>query len=197
MTKETDEMLTKVSLKQRARSNMSATIDKHSRFPKRVYVGDWRTFFFFDSDWVFDMKFVDKIRQLLDIESGKCAVIVNLDEDVDAENSFFSFENETTHLDFQLFLNGTDLGGGWLHSVGRFGCVSDVGEWSIYCEKGSEIAVIAVRGNIRRDKYSQVVAAFKALPIDQAISMPLSYGFSERALSFEWRQELCIQFQNS
>jgi hypothetical protein len=44
------------------------------------------------------------------------------------------------------------------------------------------------------EKYKGVISQLKALPIDQAISIPLSYGFSDRVLSEEWRNELLRQY---
>jgi hypothetical protein len=176
------------------RANLNSTINTQCRFPKNIFLGRWSNFFFFDSDWIFDEKFTSKCRELLKKDGGQSAIIVNLDAKPGVGSSSFLVESETTDSEYQSFLVGASVGKGWLHSVDRFGCTSDVTEWCIYCEKRNEIAVFAVRSLSLVEKYKGVISQLKALPIDQAISIPLSYGFSDRVLSEEWRNELLRQY---
>lgn len=195
MSEESNGVPAKNGARQRAWANLNAAIDEHRRFPKNVFGGDWSVFFFFDSDWIFDAQFVQKARELLEIEDGKCVCITDLDAHHGLEGSSFFIEKETIGSDFQSFLNDPSIENRWVSSVDRFGCTSDKSKWCIYCEKRNEIAVIAVRDNSAIEKYWAVVTQFKALPIDQAIVMPVSYGFSEQALSSEWRDEFLKQYE--
>ena len=182
---------------ERALANLSASIDVNHRFPMKVFIGEWSGFYFFDSEWIFDAQFIEIARELLKIEGAQCACLVDLDMPTGLEESSFFIEGTVTSLEFQSFLSGssTAAGVGWVHSVDRFGGTSDGGKWCIYCEKRNEIAVIAIRCNDAQEKYLPALAQFRALPIDQAISRPLSYGFTERALSSDWRDELLKQYK--
>lgn len=187
-------MLDKNAADQRALANLSHAIEAGLRFPRNVFAGKWIGFFFFDADWVFDAQFVERIKELLKLEGGQAARIADLDATPNTAQSSFLIETNTSGSSYQSFLNGPSVGEGWLHGVGRFGCTSNLGEWCIYCEKGNEIAVVAVRGGQAETRYKAVIDQLKALPIDQAIAKPLSYGFSERAMSAEWRAEIAKQY---
>ncbi len=192
--KDMNDARTKDVARQKAFDHLSRAIQANCRFPSNVFSGTWSDFFFFDVDWIFDAQFVEKIIALSEVEGGQCACIVDLDVPLGSERSSFFIDKEITGLIYQSFLNGPSVGDGWLHGVDRFGCISDIGEWCIYCEKGNEIAVIGIRGNSSVEKYKLVLTKFKSLPIEEAIAQPLSYGFSDRALSPEWRNELLKQY---
>ena len=170
-----------------ARANLGVAIDTGRRFPENVFLGDWEAYWFFDSDWIFDEEFVERTKWLLTIEGGECACMADLEAPPARDDSQFLIEERITGQDFQLFLKGAGEGKGWVHSVGRFGCISDVGDWCIYCEKRNEIAVIALRSADGPRRYETALAGLNALPIEQALATRLSYGFSERALSPDWR----------
>jgi hypothetical protein len=194
MEKETNNMLAENAACQKALANLSRSLDASRRFPENVFSGKWGGFLFFDSDWIFEGPFVEVAKTLVEIEGGQCACISNLDEAAGADRSSFFIDQKIAGQDFQSFLQGPRIGDGWIYGVDRFGCISDVGQWCIYCERRNEIAVIAVRESRAVEKCGAAIAQFKAMPIDQAIALPLSYGFSERALSAEWRTELLKQY---
>lgn len=190
-----NDMPTKIVSRQQALFNLRNSIDAELRFPKNVFARNKSVFLFFDADWVFDAGFVAGVGHLLEIEGGICAPILDLDSIPDAKGSSFFIDKEIDGAAYQSFLNGSNDGGSWMNGVGRFGCTSDVGEWSIYCEKRTEIAAIAVRDDHALGKYARAIAQFKMLPIDQAVAKPLSYGFSDRALSAEWRSEFLRNYK--
>jgi hypothetical protein len=70
----------------------------------------------------------------------------------------------------------------------RFSCASDTGQWSFYCEKDNEIAVIAIRENRPKTGFDSIIQQFGAMPIGQAVENPLTYGLS--AGLPEWRATL-------
>lgn len=180
----------------KALTNLSDGIDAECRFPRNVFIGDWSDFFFFDSDWMFDPEFVERVKSFLDVENGVCACFSNLDAASDRkrqERQFF-IDQQTSPAAFQSLLRGDTPGSGWIHNIDRFGCTSDVSQWCIYCERGNEIAVIAIRQGISVKHYMSQIAQFKAMRIDEAIRHPLAYGFSARALSAPWRSEFIREY---
>jgi hypothetical protein len=178
---------------QRAFENVRRTIDSGQRFPNRVFLGNWEAFLFFDGDRMFDPNFVDCVKELLRVEGGLCACMSNFDasavEDAGAP-SFFVMDRQMTSDAFSAQLSVPSAAEGWIFGIDRFGCTSDVGNWSIYCEKANEIAVVAGRRGVSLGRCAAITEGLKALPIELAVARPLSYGFSARALSPEWRDRL-------
>jgi hypothetical protein len=65
----------------------------------------------------------------------------------------------------------------------------------MYCEPNNEIAVIGFRQAYAAARYSSAMARVHATRFEDAIrEPPLSYGFSERALSREWREEFLREY---
>ena len=54
----------------------------------------------------------------------------------------------------------------WLYLVDRYACASDVGSWSIYCEKEEDIAIFAIRRERDAEKFSTVMDSLRAKPIE-------------------------------
>jgi len=165
-------------------------------FPRNVFVGDWADFFFFDSDWMFDAQFVQPVKDLLDAEEGRCACLLNLDSAAvgTEQNGAFFIDQQTTPDVYQSLLKGEGPASGWVYDVARYGCASDKRMWCMYCEQASEIAVIAFRRPGASARYVSPIAQFHAARLDEAIKGSLSYGFSEHALSVQWRDELLREY---
>lgn len=173
-----------------ARENVRTGIDPNRRFPRNIFVGDWADYFFFDSDWMRESDFVDHVKAFLTIEGGQCACLWKLDSEDPNEPRFFFVREQTTAEAYGALLAGTTPGYGWLDGMERLACASDSAAWCIYCEPNNEIAVIAFRQADAGTRYSSAMAHVHATRFEDAIGEPpLSYGFSERALSREWRDE--------
>jgi hypothetical protein len=180
---------------QEARENVCAGVKPDCRFPRNIFVGDWSDFFFFDSDWMTQPDFVDHTKALLDVDGAKCACLWKLDSKDPNEPRFFFVREDTTADEYRTLLAGKTPGYGWLDAMERLACASDVGEWCMYCEPNNEIAVIAFRHLDVSDRYSSAMARVHATRFEDAIrEPPLSYGFSERALSREWRDEFLREY---
>ena len=177
-------------------ANVRHGINADRRFPKNVFAGDWNDFLFFDSDWMFDVEFVEHVKAFLNAEDGTCACLKNLDSAATGEGAEDSFlvDRQTTRGDYQSLLSGESPGTGWVFDFGRFGCASDKGLWCMYCERANEIAVIAFRHSSVVERYALPTAQFRAVRLTEAVAEPLSYGFSERALSVAWRNELLREY---
>jgi hypothetical protein len=163
---------------------MTDLVDISRRLPLNVFMGHWGGFFFFDSDWMFSDTFLESLQDLRRLERSECICIRSLDGP-----ALFLVEGQTTTADYGAVLAGTGPEDGLVYDFGRFACTSDIGEWAIYCERRNEIAVLAVKPGSTR-KYLSVLHALKAEPIAQAIRDEMSYGFSDRAISISWREEL-------
>jgi hypothetical protein len=117
-------------------------------FPYNVFKDSWGNFLFFDADAVFFGHFIWVVKDLLRIESAHSECLVNLSRksttDFD-EGACMCLHSETTTDQFQERIRaGGD--GAWLSDItDNYGCASDLGEWCIYCERQSEVAVIAIK----------------------------------------------------
>jgi hypothetical protein len=176
--------------------NVEKCLAPDVRFPRNVFVGQWDQFFFFDSDLLFDSAFVDQVKTLLDIEGAACACLVNLDISTETAggNRQFFIDRGTTPSSYKDLLRGEHPGQGWIYDIGRFGCVSDLRQWAIYCERNSEIATIAIRSQSAIDRYGLFLSRLNAMRVTDAVSKPISYGFSPEALSAEWRNVLLQEY---
>jgi hypothetical protein len=179
----------------RALVNLKTSIRPGCQFPENVFRGRWDEFFFFDSDLLFNSKFVDTAKALLEAEKGSCICLCNLDEASakdGRERACIGIDKRTSSEAYFSFLRGPSVGKGWLYRMEVFGCTSDVGSWCIYCEKGTEIAVIAVRDG--SPTVIHVITKFGALPLRKAIEKPTSYGLTPRALSPELRAKYLREY---
>ena len=141
-----------------ALSNVRRSIHSERRFPQNVFTGAWNEFLFFDSDWMRAADFVEHLKELLSAENGRCAAVVNLDRTSDdRERSPLFVHMDTTPNEYQILLGNPGVGTGWLVDLDRLACASNTGEWSMYCEPATEIAVVGFRQTLSQD-YRQVLA---------------------------------------
>lgn len=180
---------------ERAAKNLASTLATDRRFPANVFQGSWFTFFFFDPDLLFEPQFVERLRILLTTENGSAVCMRNLDiptvEGRSGQGSLF-LNRETTGETYLAKLQDTGPASGWLYRMDRYGCMSDVGKWCIYCERNNEIAVIAIRqGGV---SVSALEKHLHALPIERAIEKPASYGLSAGGLPLDWLNRLLKEY---
>lgn len=176
---------------------LRCTVQEVNRLPDNVFGGDWCSYLFFDSDWIFDAKFAGRVKEILAAEGGHSACISDIDLIDGVQEcgvNIFFFDEATDEQSYWRFLQGADVGAGWLFGVGRYGCISDSGRWCVYCEKRNEVAVIAFKDVGIWSVLSPIVCSFSAVPIDQAIAGSISYGFSSRAMSMEWKNTLRARY---
>jgi hypothetical protein len=167
------------------------------RFPRNIFVAGWSEFFFFDSDWMTEVEFVNHVKVFLNIEGSLCACLWRLDTDGTDEPSVLFVREQTSVAEYGGRLAGNSPGHGWLDAMPRLACASDVGEWCMYCEPNNEIAVIGFRQRAASARYAAAMAQFRAEPLDVAIKEPLSYGFSQVVLSPEWRDQFVREYAPS
>ena len=66
---------------------------------------------------------------------------------------------------YDAMLRRDRSGQGWLYGMDRYGCTSNRGGWSIYCEKGNDVAAIALRQSDDKGKYLEYLKQLHAEPI--------------------------------
>ena len=176
-----------------ALANINGSIDLSKRFPANIFVGNWGSYFFFDSDWIFDAEFANCLNQFCGIEDEQCICLTDVDIKSDIEQEgVLCIDRILTPDSYRLLLKGAVPASGWIYRVDRLACSSDVGQWCIYCERPNEIGVLAIRANAPAEQYEGALAILKAVPIERAIALPGSYGFSE--LPAHWQTEFVKQY---
>lgn len=180
----------------RAHSNLEAAIDRTTRLPKNVFKPGWGAFHLFNSDWMFEGAFVDKVRRMLQQEGSTCACIVNLDRDGCDALAAFAIEGSTTVQDYQRRLAGAGPGDGWVYDMDRFGCTSDSGTWFIYCERVSELAIVGFRAEALQERHQFVLAALHASRVSSTSASPSRFEFASHSISRAWQAEIIQNYKS-
>jgi hypothetical protein len=174
----------------RAYSNLEAAIDRNARLPRNVFRSGWANFYLFNSDWMFEGAFIEKVRTMLQHEGANCACIVNLDRDAGAAPATFAIETSTTVQEYQRRLAGAGPGDGWVYDMDRFGWTSDTGTWCIYCERASELAIVGFRVEAMQEQYQFVLALLHASRVASVGASPSRFEFAAHSISRAWQVEI-------
>jgi hypothetical protein len=166
-------------------------------FPANVFSGIWSSFLFFQSDRMFAAGFAEVVGDFLRAENSSVCCLLNLSEAVSLE-----FENAAavyldgmiTKADYQACLRGGGPATGWLYSMGRYGCASNKGEWDIYCEKDSDIAVVGLRNPNGLKKFRPAIQKLQAAPIEAVQNGELAALFPFSHMSPEWHRGLTLNY---
>ncbi|PMS11463.1 hypothetical protein C0Z17_15175 [Trinickia caryophylli] len=162
--------------------------------PENVFAGAWRTFLFCESDRIFDLGFVSVVIRLLERENSHVACLINLDETdvtrLEEGAATIFVDSSVTGIRYMGALEDRGAAGGWLYTVNRYICSSDIGEWCIYCEKDNDIAVVGLRdvGGVRG--FEQPLKKLGAKPIEELIDGGASPLFPFDHLIPSWREGL-------
>jgi len=172
------------------------SIDSAVRFPSQVFLGNWGAFLFCESGRVFSSGFAVIAAGLLHAEGAEVCCLLNLSETdrmvyEEAAMLFIDTEMESHTYDAALRRGGPAKG--WLFSMDRYGCASDRGGWSIYCERENDVAVIALRQPDDTETYAECLEQLHAEPIsvllETGFAAPVPFG----QLTEPWRRGL-VQF---
>ncbi len=170
--------------------NLTATLKVGERWPSRVFHEEWSNFYLFDSDWLFEGLAVEKVSRMLTIEGASCAGLFNLDRDVSEDGSHFVIDKQTTINEYQDRLRGSGPVDGWIYEMTRFGCISDIGFWCIYCERPSELAVVGFKRGVSPEAYQTVLESFHAGRAASVIAGEADYELSSHVISEKWKEEI-------
>ena len=124
--------------------NVVGALKFDRRFPENVFAGEWSDFLFFESDRMFAPEFAEVVGELLGSENAGVCCLLNLDQTRSLkfeEASAIFLDRMTTASEYAAKLRRGGPAVGWLYGMDKYGCASDVGDWSIYCEKQNDIAV--------------------------------------------------------
>ena len=83
----------------------------------------------------------------------------------------------------------------WLHSMDNYGCASEVGDWCIYCETQSDVAVIAMKTVETMKLNHTALRILGARPADQLWEPGPCLPVSEKAQL--WQQRVASQYTPS
>ena len=84
----------------------------------------------------------------------------------------------------------------WLFGVDRYGCSSDRGGWSIYCDKQSDIAVIALREPGDKEKYAACLEKIDAKPITELLEVGAAASIWFKQMIAPWRRGLTAHYSD-
>jgi hypothetical protein len=146
---------------------------------------------FFDPDTLFKAKFVEISRTLLASEDSACVCVCSLDDEA---RSTFYFERNTSVQGYQAWLLGSGPADGIVYMKGRFACASDKGTWSVYCERNTELAVLALKEADVSLPMLSAIRQLGALPIVEALKTPPAYALLPRGSTGSFRRELAEEY---
>lgn len=179
--------------KRRAFSHVIGSISGKASFPAQVFLGSWSAFLFFEADRLFASGFSVIAAGLLNAERAEVCCLLNFSETDQmvyevAAMLFIDAKTEPHAYDTMLRQGGpTD---GWLFGVDRYGSASDQGGWSIYCEKGNDVAVIALREPDDTEKYVEYLKQLHAEPIAVLLKAGSAATVPFGQLTEPWRRGL-------
>lgn len=181
--------------------NALSSISKDRRFPKKVLVGDWEDYLFFDTfGTMFDPCFVEVKNLLLTEKNASVIALINLGDytPVDNDNPLVIFIEENTEAkEYISELESKGAPPGWRFVMDRYVCASDTGNWSIYCEKQNNMAVFAFRKGFPKSIRSRVEALLRAKSIKLSSSTGDSSLFDFIDLLPDWRFTLVTEHASS
>lgn len=179
--------------KSRALSHVIGSIDDVKSFPEQVFRGRWSAFMFFESDRLFASSFAAVAADLLSIESAEVCCLLNfseMDRRTDEFGAVLFLDAETGPHSYDAMLRRGGPANGWLFGTDRYGSASNLGGWSIYCEKGNDIAVIAFRQLNDKEKYAKCLEQLHAESITTLVSSGSTAIFPFGQLTEPWRNGL-------
>ena len=165
--------------------------------PSQVFKGCFSEFMFFESDRMFAPSFADVVRELLSTEGTTSCCLVNLSRThtmAYSQAAAIFLDAQMTGVEYDVQLRSGGPATGWLFSIDRYGCASDGGSWSIYCEKDNDMAVVALRGQSAVERFSSPLRELHAETIDILIRQGSAGPFPFSSLTPRWRDELGRQY---
>lgn len=174
-------------------NNVVTSVNVAAEFPSQVFLGSWEKILFFESDHVFAPQFANIIQGLVTIERAKSCCLLNITQTTDflLEKAATMFlEPPFLNQEYYLRLRSGGASEGWLFRMDRYACSSDRGEWSVYCEKGNDIAAIALRGSSGEDRFSEPIKQLTAKSIVSLVKQGSDAPVPFNRLTKSWESAL-------
>lgn len=180
-------------VKRRALGHVIDSIDTAACFPRQMFRGSWGAFLFFESDRLFASGFAVIAAGLLNAERSEVCCLLNFSETdrmayESAAMLFIDAGTEPHAYDAMLRQGGSTKG--WLFGMDRYGCASNRGGWSIYCEKGNDVAAIALRQPEDAEKYVEYLKQLYAEEITVLLKSGSAASVPFGQLTEPWRRGL-------
>lgn len=154
--------------KRSAVSNAISFIRRDKWFPEKVLIGNWEDYLFFDPFVMFGPAFIDVKNLLLAEERASVIALINLGNvipiDYDHPPAMF-IEQITEAKEYISELRSKGSPMSWMVLMDRYVCASNIGNWSIYCEKENDVAVFAFRATFSQSIAVQIGKLLKAKSI--------------------------------
>lgn len=189
-----------VGAKHLAFDHVIGSINDEPRFPEQVFRGRWTAFLFFDSDFLIAPDFPERVAELLNAERAEVCCLLNFDETqtMTYESAAMRFITARTRSqDYDAMLRRGGPAEGWLFGVDRYGCASDRGGWSIYCERQNDIAVIALHQPGDTEKYASCLKRIHAKPIKDQLEAGGAGLFQFEQMLESWRRDLARHYSGN
>jgi hypothetical protein len=191
------------TFKHPAVSNALSSVDRDRRFPKKVLIGHWEDYLFFEDFFMWVPGFIDVTKSLLAEDKASAVALINLGNviPIDYDNPPTIFiEKDTDAKEYISQLNtkiaGTDSEGhpfSWRMLVDRYVCASNTGNWAIYSEKQNDVAVFAFRAGFSQPILSQVKHLLKARSVTLASAAGDNQSFDFGKLLLGWKSTLVAE----
>lgn len=159
------------------------------RFPGNPFQPQFKSFRFFDADWLLDRRFVEVVDNF-----RERVYMSSLDEGMPTEALKCIELRPGMPPQRYAELVGGDSSDSWLGGADRLVSWPISKRWCIYGERRAEIAAIAFPDYEASLEQERALGVLKAVPLEEAIARQWSYGFTERALSPEWKKRMLLLF---
>jgi hypothetical protein len=184
-------------LKQTAVRNATSSIRRERRFPHQMFIGEWSDYLFFYPEALFEARFIDVKNLLLKAENSSIIAVVNLgnvNSETAAEPRAIFLDRDTTPQHYIAELMGDRTPTSWMFLMDRYVCASEKGNWSIYCEKENDVAVLAVREAMSRFTCSQLAKLLNAKSMRFGPVPGSGQSFDFQKLVPEWKSALAAEY---
>lgn len=183
----------------RAMLNAERAVAYERILPLNVFSKKWPTILFSDADWIFEVNFPRIVTGLLEIEGGEIACLRNLEvaRSQPDESPHFLFSKRET-LGGLAYLKSVDRGDQmWISRMADFVCISDVGDWCIYCDQMAEIAITVLADSATAPSLLKFIKPIGGLPIEealQALELTPREALLPRGMFPHWRDTLLREY---
>jgi hypothetical protein len=193
MEKTLPQQIARENIRKRAFKNLADALKSDVFFPNNVFSGASSGYLFFPSDHMFVGTFVSAVKMLLDAENADVACLLNLSESAEMKfetASAIYMDQVIAGTSYETKLRGNGPSDGWIYSMNRYGCASNVGRWCMYCERTNDIAVVALQSVNDIVRFERPLALLKAGFLESLCGSGEKGVFPFNKLTPEWRDGL-------
>ncbi|MDY0271122.1 MAG: hypothetical protein RBR37_01230 [Advenella sp.] len=172
--------------------NARNAFDPAIKFPQNIFTRRWDHYLFFPSDRMFGETFVEALPAFMTLEQANTVCLLNLTQSssLDFEGCAALFLNmEITAKEYNYLISHNDEELGWVYVMDDYICTSDVGGWYMYCERLSDIAVLAL-SNAGLVQFRPALDILQPYTLEEACRPGQDGVFPFNDMSQEWHDGL-------